>query len=243
MCNNSFFDKIISCFFPKRCKYCGKVIDLRHSICIKCANNLQRISGKVCFKCGVEKDFCICKGRSNFYKSIISPFYYEGAIHNTIWQLKFRGMKELSMVIAEDMANCFFEHYGEYKFDYCTFVPSHKSSLKERGYNHAELITKDLSELINVECVSLLEKLYKTKPQHLLSEIERTGNLTGAFALKDNIDIENKRILLCDDVKTTGSTLNECAKTLLIGGAAEVLCLTGAIAIPRKNSEEKNSLL
>lgn len=240
---SGFYQNLISCFFPQRCKYCCKVIDLRKEICLKCENNLQRISGEICYKCGVEKELCICRSKSNFYKSVIAPFYYDGAIHYTIWQLKFRGRRELSKVIAEDMAKCFFEHYSEYSFDYCTFVPSHISSLKERGYNHAELIANDLSGIIDVECVDLLEKLYKTKPQHLLTEIERTGNLTGVFAVKSDVDIHNKRILLCDDIKTTGSTLNECAKTLLIGGAAEVLCITGAIASTKMSNEEKNSLL
>lgn len=127
------------------------------------------------------------------------------------------------------MAKCFHKNYEGYDFDLCTFVPSAKDDYKKRGYNQAELLAKDFCERTNLKCEELLVKNFSTEAQHNLSSAERSGNLLGAIDLKDGVDIENMRILLVDDIKTTGSTLNECAKNLLIGGAAEVFCLTIAV--------------
>ena len=236
-------DAIKSVLFTNRCRYCRKVIDIRNEICPDCESNLQRINGEICLKCGREKDFCGCKGTILYYKSVVAPFYYEGAIHRTIWLLKFRSQSELSRVIAEEMVDCFLKHYKEYKIDLVTFVPSQRSKMKERGYNPAELIARDFGELIGIEVRPLLKKLFETRSQHLLDSTERTGNLAGAF---DGINKElflDKRVLLIDDVKTTGSTLNECAKTLIACGAAEVICLTGALTGGKRMQNQKNSLL
>ncbi len=229
---------IIKLIYPQRCKYCNKVIDIRREICHTCENTLQIIEGDICKLCGKSINDCDCGHKKHFYKYICAPFYYEGAASRAIWRFKFRNATNLSKVFAEDMVRCFDKHYNGYDFDLCTFVPSSNKSLKERGYNQAELLARAFSELTNIECKELLFKIKETKIQHDLLSVERSGNLVGAIEVDYNVDLENKRILLIDDIKTTGSTLNECAKMLLIGGAAEVFCLT--VAITNKN-KEKNS--
>ncbi len=221
--------KLIKLLYPQRCKYCNNVIDIRRKICHTCENTLKKIEGDICKLCGKNIKDCNCANKKHFYKYICAPFYYDGAASRAIWRFKFRNVTSLSKVFAEDMLKCFNEHYKDYDFDLCTFVPSSKESIKERGYNQAELLAKDFCELTNIECEELLLKTKETKTQHDLLSVERSGNLAGAIELKDGIDLENTRILLIDDIKTTGSTLNECAKMLLIGGAAEVFCLTVAI--------------
>ncbi len=229
---------IIKLLYPQRCKYCNNVIDIRREICHTCENTLQIIDGDICKLCGMSINDCNCGHKKHFYKYICAPFYYEGAASRAIWKFKFRDATNLSKVFAEDMVKCFNNHYSGYDFDLCTFVPSSNNSLKERGYNQAELLAKDFCQLTNIECKELLFKIKETKIQHDLLSVERSGNLAGAIEVDYNVDLENKRILLIDDIKTTGSTLNECAKMLLIGGAAEVFCLT--VAITNKN-KEKNS--
>lgn len=229
---------ILRLIYPQRCKYCNAVIDMRRELCHTCQNTLKIIEGDICKLCGKGVNDCDCGHKKHFYKYVCAPFYYEGAASRAIWRFKFRKVTKLSKVFAEDMVECFNKHYKGYDFDLCTFVPSSKDSLKERGFNQAELLARDFSELVNLECKEALLKTKETKTQHNLVSVERSGNLAGAIELKYDVDLLHKRVLLIDDIKTTGSTLNECAKMLLIGGAEEVFCLTVAIT---NKKEEKNS--
>ncbi len=232
-------DILLSVIFTKRCRFCESVTDIREEVCEKCKNEIFTIDGDTCQKCGCKKSDCTCKGKTRYYISICAPYYYAGAVKKSISLLKFHNNKNMAETLAKDMAKTFNERYGELEFDICTFVPAHKSELKKRGYNQAQLIAENLSKEIGVPFFTVLEKNFETAPQHSLNESMRSGNLLGAIGLKENCktDITNKRILLCDDVKTTGSTLDECAKTLLINGAAEVRCITACIA---KNKNQKN---
>ena len=172
--------------------------------------------------------------------SVCAPYYYDGAVKKAIGLLKFHNNKNMAETLAKDMAETFNERYGELDFDICTFVPAHKKELKKRGYNQAQLIAENLSKEIGVPFVEILEKNFETEPQHSLNQSMRSGNLLGAIGLKEKIktNITGKRILICDDVKTTGATLDECAKTLLINGATEVRCIAACIA--KNNSIQKN---
>ena len=229
---------IIKLLYPQRCKYCNNVIDIRREICHTCENTLKKIEGDICRLCGAMVVDCKCGHKKHFYKYVCAPFYYEGAASRAIWRFKFRNATKLSKAFAEDMAKCFNNYYGGYDFDLCTFVPAAKEDLKKRGYNQAELLAKDLCEIISLECEETLVKNVSTQAQHNLTSVERSGNLAGAIDLKDDVDLDFKRILLIDDIKTTGSTLNECAKMLLIGGASEVFCLT--VAITNKEKSDSN---
>lgn len=221
-------DFILSLFFTKRCKFCEKVIDYRENICKECEENLPAIEGEVCGKCGCEKTSCGCGKKSAYYTSVYAPYYYSGAPREAIKRLKFHNGKHLVDKLTDDMVDCFNERYKDLEFDFCTFVPAHKSTVRKRGYNQAELLCKSFAEKTKIPFLNLLQKDFKTSEQHTLNESARKGNLLGAFSLNPKMkeSIRDTRILLCDDIKTTGSTLDECAKTLLIGGAAEVRCIT-----------------
>ncbi len=227
----------IKLLYPQRCKYCNNVVDIRRKICHTCENTLQKIEGDICKLCGASVNACICGHKKHFYKYVCAPFYYEGAASRAIWNLKFNNKPKFSKSLAQDMAECFNNHYKDYDFDLCTFVPSAKDDFKKRGYNQAELLANDFCEITGLKCKEVLVKNFSTQAQHNLSSAERSGNLLGAIDLKEEVSVENMRILLIDDIKTTGATLNECAKVLLIGGASEVFCLT--VAITNKNKEKE----
>ncbi len=234
-----FKDYFASFLFTQRCKYCGRVIDIRKESCEPCENSIREITGAVCFKCGKEKKKCDCHGQILFYEKLCAPYYYSGAIKTLIWRFKFRNKTDIADFLGEQMAKCVVTRYDGYDFDLITYVPTTKKDAKNRGYNQAELLAKKLSQILNVPCENALVKKYETAPQHTLPEMKRTGNLLGVFDVAEKADIEFKRILLCDDVKTTGTTLNECAKTLLIGGAVEVFCITAAVT--EKETEPKET--
>lgn len=235
-------DFLIAIFYTRRCRYCRKVIDIRERICPDCKKDIPRIEGPVCYNCGFSQKECVCKKKSQHYMRICAPYYYSGAAKRAVKKLKYSDDIDISYILAEDMAATYKEHYSEMDFDYCTFVPSHKKEQRKRGFNQAQLLAQHLSKELGIPCKELLIKTALTTPQHTLNESMRSGNLLGAMQVKDRHleKIRGARILLCDDVKTTGSTLNECAKTLMICGAAEVDCITYCIA-KKDNDKTKNS--
>ncbi len=225
------------CFlFPRRCRYCGEVIDLRRELCDTCRPDDCRVTGDVCPRCGCEKAACNCRPGKPFYEQVAAPFYYEGAAEKALHRLKFGKRPEAADVLAEEMARCLQERYEGYTFDVCTYVPLTKKGLKQRGFNQSELLAKTVAEQAGIPLKALLQKDYETPMQHRLRSLERSGNLLGAFSVPEGetAALQNARVLLVDDIKTSGATLNECAKTLLIAGAAEVFCLTAAVTRLRR---------
>lgn len=231
---------IYTILYTSRCRYCKTVVDVRKNICPQCENEIHRIEGDVCFKCGYSVADCVCNKKAQQYMRVCAPYYYSGAAKKAIKRLKYNKDTYIVPTLAGDMAETFKKHYGEMDFDFCTFVPSHKKEQKERGYNQAELLARNLSEKLDIPFENLLIKTAVTQPQHTLNESMRSGNLLGSIQVNPKYfeKIQGSRILLCDDIKTTGSTLSECAKTLMICGAAEVDCITYCIA---KKSKTKNS--
>ena len=100
-------------------------------------------------------------------------------------------------------------------YDIIIPVPIHNKRRKQRGYNQTELIAKELAkEILNLEYMNILTKNENAKPQSLLNKEQRIENAKNVYGVIKNIDIENKRILIFDDIYTTGATANECAKVL-----------------------------
>lgn len=230
-------------FYTRKCRYCKRVIDVRKTVCPECENDIVRIEGDICFRCGFQASDCHCKNKAHHYLRICAPYYYSGAGKRAVIRLKYSKDVYIAKPLAEDMADAFNKHYSEMDFDFCTFVPSHKKDIKKRGYNQAQLLANELGNILGIPCEELLIKTTVTTPQHTLNESMRSGNLLGSIQLNPDCfeKIQNARILLCDDIKTTGSTLDECAKTLLICGAAEVDCITACIAKKTKKTKDSES--
>lgn len=229
MIKNAF--KLISyVLFPKRCQLCGEVIDICEKLCIDCKSN-KRIDGEICNKCGFSKEDCLCKDNTpkSSYKCVVAPFYYSDGIVKSVHRLKFYGFKELSLEMAKQMTVVIKKEYGDVDFDVLTFVPATKLKVWKRGYNQAELIANELSKQLNIPCEKVLVKIRETDTQRSLTANERRMNLYGAYDLRNGYDVTSKTILLVDDVKTTGSTLNECSQVLKGYGAKCVYTSTFAI--------------
>lgn len=224
---------LLNIIFTRRCGICGDICPINKNLCEKCEREPNRIEGKICMQCGHEKDDCSCENnRFIFYESVCAPFYHRGGARNAIFRLKFRNRKELADSIGKEMVKCIAERYKGYDFDIITFMPSCKTTMKERGYNHAALLAEVIADTMNIPCLPLINKDIETAPQHRLPLFRRTGNLAGAFSFNEVAlsDVEDMRVLLCDDIKTSGNSLNECAQILLFNGAAEVRCVTFCIS-------------
>lgn len=221
--------KLSYALFPKRCVICGEVVEPDRCLCDNCENN-KRIEGAICRRCGCSADDCKCRaGDKSKYECVTAPFYFEKGASNAVYRFKFYGYTELAKAMADEMAEAVKQRYSDVAFDYVTYVPLSKKRMKKRGYNQSELLAECVAKNINVACREMLIKTRETDPQRESTAAQRRRNLKNAFAAVNNADIRGRTILLIDDVKTTGSTLNECAGVLKNSGAGAVYACTFTI--------------
>ena len=229
--------------FPKRCGLCGEVILLDKKLCDEC-DNRKRISGELCKKCGAPKSECKClpNERTPEFKAVIAPYYYEGSVAAGVNRFKDSGYSEL----ADEMAERIFEHISEYykdiHFDFITYVPITKKKENKRGYNQARLLAEGISKRMNVECAELILKIKATPQQKKSSAKQRRINLRGSFDLNESASVMGKTVLIIDDIKTTGSTLNECAYVLNAYGAEAVYAAAFCMTKKKDENERKPQL-
>lgn len=231
-------DLLLDSLLTKKCRFCGKTILPRETVCADCQNEIPLIKGKRCKYCGAERKRCTCKGHRMQYDGITSPFYYEGAAKTALLQLKFGGRDYTAYSLAEDMKNCVLKDFEEVAFDFITYVPFTSEQRLSRDYNQSELLAEALSEALEIPLRTVLIKLFEISVQHSIGGSRRTGNVAGAYDVRENAEIKGKTVLLVDDIKTTGATLNECAKILKIRGADRVFCVTAALSGKKIEKDE-----
>lgn len=217
--------------FPEKCPLCGEVLPLNSRYC-KCTKlEVKSIGKDFCEHCGSNAEDCSCDIENAIrLEHITAPFVYSGVIRSDILSLKFKSRKRLARDLAHSMAIRFSEVYPDVEIDTVTFVPMTEFSMRERGFNQSELLAKNVSKAFFLNCENLLEKTVETKKQHDLTAKERMNNLDNAFRIKENASVKGKTVLLCDDIKTTGTTLYKCCNVLLENGATDIYCLCVAVS-------------
>lgn len=230
--------------FGNHCKYCGELITFGEMLCDQCKTDLPRITGKKCKYCGAGKDRCTCKNAKMKYDGICAPFYYEKTIETSIRKFKFADKPYIARVLAEDTADSVKANFPDMNFDFIDFIPFSKNQNKKRKYNPAWEIAKEMSKILEIPVRNVLTKPFETETQHTSGAFYRKGNVAGAYDVAENADLQGKTVLLVDDIKTTGSTLNECARVLKIAGAEKVYCAVAALTAKEKQreNEEKTKL-
>lgn len=223
-------DYLLRILFPLKCPLCGEIIPLVSESCSCCGENVTLISRNFCRHCGAEEEKCTCNEYGgSVLENLAGVYIYDGKIRSQIALFKFGKQKNFAKEFSLRMSERVAQVFSEADFDAVTFVPSSEKSMKERGFNQSELLAKGVAEKLFVPLTDFLVKAKETELQHSLSAKERTENLDGAFAMKDGADVKGKTVLLCDDIKTTGTTLRKCADVLYENGAKEVYCLVLAI--------------
>ena len=223
------YSKLLDTTFPARCVTCNKEGSF---ICSACRQTTRLISDKVCQLCGEPISYggplCSnCDREPLEIGGIRSVYYYEGAVKDAITQLKFHNLKSVAPFLANHMFDYMRSH--RYDADIIVPVPSHAKRLRERGYNQAELLAKALASLLDLTVdVKALRRKSLVRPQSSSSSREeRRTNVADSFVCSGE-SVSGKRVLLIDDVCTTGYTLEACTRELRSAGAAEVRALTVA---------------
>lgn len=205
---------LLDLLFPPRCVLChGFLPNSKNSTCDVCAKKV--LTHPTVFTRG--KHFSKC----------VSPLEYHGVVRESIHRFKFSECQFYAGAYAPWLASVISRELEEP--DLMTWVPISRKRKKTRGYDQGELLCRETAGLIDAEVMQLLRKTGNNTPQSgLLEAKERKENVRGMYAPLNSEYISGKRILLIDDVITTGSTLEECSCVLRKAGAKEVVCATVA---------------
>ncbi len=211
-------DKLLSLkqiFFPPKCPTCGEILPTGQFCCKACAKKFHE---------DIVKIYNLPIGKKSRIFTVFSAEYYENYYKKYIERFKFYGKTSYATQLAKLMYKNCKEHLEG--FDAITYVPMTKKAMAKRGYNQAELLAKDLAHMLDLPLVKVLDKIRDTYAQHTLGANERHKNIKNAY--KVSIDISGQKILIVDDIITTGATLCECAKTMYKSGATLVVGVTSA---------------
>ncbi len=209
-------------FYPQRCVGCGRRAS--DVLCRGCFEALPWIGEPSCKRCGMPTAFetfvCEeCKGVDFDFESARAPLRYEGVGKKIVHALKYGGYYR----VVERLMAPMMQEVLTGRFDVVIPVPLHRSRLRRRGFNQAELMARGLSEKIKTPVSDKLEAVRRTRDQVELTAAGRRENVAGAFRARDAV---RGRVLLVDDVFTTGATLSACAGELRRAGAGEVHALS-----------------
>ncbi len=230
------YTAFINCLYPvkRRCLMCGG--SNSRLLCKNCASTIEFIQERKCFKCGkgllddYDENICPDCKESNFtFHSAYSSFYYKGTGKELIHKFKYEGKKEIAEILAGYLIDIVRKE--NLKADIIVPVPIHKNKLEIRGFNQAYIMSQYLSKYMNLPVWSGLIRVKDTKGQYNLDKFARKLNVNNAFSADLLYNVINKRILLVDDVFTTGNTAEECSKVLKESGAAEIYVVTVASGI------------
>lgn len=238
---NGFLSQIIKIFLPPRCIKCGAVLSDDDGLCPECFNQLNFITAPYCHRCGhpfeeaTGSKKLICANCAKKHKTPFrfnrSALYYDDISKDLILALKFMDKTENAKTLAKWLYIAGHDIWQE-EVDILVPVPLHYKRLIKRRYNQSALLVKELSKLAGIKAdYTSLIKHKSTKPQVQFSGRERVKNVKGVFSVKHPEKIQGKRVVLIDDVMTTGSTLKECALALKKAGAKSVDTLTVARVI------------
>lgn len=227
-----------------KCVFCGDE-DYKNGICDRCLATLPYITGRTCLKCGgrVLKDEVICREcekNEHAFDRAYAVFDYTSDIKSSINLFKQSGRKSIGYAFADIMSK--YLEKLDLKFDIIIPMPIHVKRYKERGFNQTEVLCEELKKVYPNEYRNdLMVRTKDTPHQTGLSRDNRLLNLSNAFEITDVKKIKNKKILVVDDIFTTGSTLDEVAFTLKKAGAKTItgLCLARGLVYDKDRDSER----
>ena len=221
-------DIILDMVYPRTCPFCGRVPKGKENACRRCKVGLPYIQEPRCMKCSkpimdLEEEYCYdCKSKNHSYISGKAVWICDDTMRTSISRYKYQGRLEYASVYSEEIA----KYYGEWvkaHGDVLVPIPLHKKKYRIRGFNQAEILAEQLGEKLQIPVGNnWLCRRKNTLPQKELSDTERLKNLTKAFEVNWERFSVVKKVMLVDDIYTTGSTIESCAKVLYDAGVKEV---------------------
>lgn len=218
------FEKIAALLFPPKCVLCGKLLSKQET--------------DLCHSCRIETPEYVSSHFSiSFLAKWDALWYYEGNVRQSLLRYKFRNKQSYAEIYGRLLAMRLLQHTES--FDILSWIPISAQRKRRRGYDQVELIAQAVSRELGMALVPTLQKIRNTPPQSgIAGHAKRKANVLGAYKALPPAALAGKRVLILDDIITTGATASECARVLLTAGTKEVICV--AVAAVRHNST-KNS--
>ena len=212
-------EAILDLFFPPKCAFCGRILEKpREMICPACQRELPWLTGAA------------AERKVEFADGCFSPLAYRDRARDGIHRFKFGRSQACAEPFGILMAQCVRDHLRE-EADGLVWAPLNRRRRRRRGFDQAELLARVLGRELELPVLSVLEKTRNTVPQSSLPDpARRRANARGSYRLLPGAAVEERLLLLVDDVVTSGATLSECAFLLRQGGARKVWCVTLAQA-------------
>lgn len=224
-------NKIVNVVYPRRCALCDEALDAKEQgICAVCKKKTVFIKPPMCFRCGrpVDKydEYCVeCAKEKHFFESGRIALSYR-QVGESIYRFKYMNRTEYASFYAETMAHCMSQWLEVVKPDGLIPVPLHKNRQKKRGYNQSELLARELSKRIQVPVFNdVILRKKDTIPQKKCDKNQRIINMKKAFIVGENV-VKLEKVVIIDDIFTTGSTIDSMAKELKAAGVKKIYFAT-----------------
>ena len=234
-----FVSALGSLFYPPTCVVCTENVARSEYLCADCQRRAPRIAAPFCAKCSepfpgaITQTFSCanCEHRELHFECAVAAYRSRGLVRRLVHDFKYGRQRHLRHPLTAWLRETLSDpRLRGRHFDLIVAVPLHPARERERGFNQAALLAELLAQSMKVTARPLLERTRYTTTQTAYDRAERMENLAGAFRLRKNRDVRDLRVLLIDDVLTTGSTLSECARVLRAGGAVSIHAATAARA-------------
>lgn len=226
--------RLISFLYPDRCAVCDEVIENGHMLCKACSLKIRPLQGETCHKCGklladTDRLYCFdCSRKIHFFDRGFAIFEYSD-IKKSLYRFKYAGRAEYAAFYAFAADKVYGRTIRKLGLDAIIPIPIHRKRLAARGYNQAKEFADELSKRIKVPVKDdLIARCRSTVPLKKLSEEERKNNLKNAFIIASN-DVKLKKILLVDDIYTTGATIDTVSALLKEYGVDKIYFITVAV--------------
>lgn len=226
-------ERITGILFPRRCPVCGEIILPKgNMICPPCKEKVKLVKEPKCKKCGKslideEIEYCFdCIKKNHSYKMGISLFEYDDVMKQSIYGFKYKNKREYADYYIQELMKNYKRQILSWKAEALIPVPLHKSRHLYRGYNQAEVLARKIGKELELPvAVNLILRQKKTLAQKGLNHKERRKNLQDAFHIGQKV-VQYKKVIVIDDIYTTGSTIEACTKVLKINGVEDVYFLS-----------------
>ena len=206
---------LLDLLFPPKCVFCRVLLDSSEElICPSCQQKLPWLLGNEAHR------------KLSLISDCVSPMSFRENVRESIHRYKFNGKSWYAQTYGILMAQCVQDHL-EGRYDLISWVPVSRQRKRERGYDQSFLLAYEMGKVLGQRPAALLKKIKHNQPQSgQKSESKRRSNVKGAYIAIKKETLTGKRILLVDDIVTTGETLLECARTLKSAGAGDIVCVT-----------------